>query len=87
MKKNIVSLEQLNEYREETTREIDMPDGTKRAVQMTTNLWADLDFLRVVENLLEPEIATFALEEMELQDATFNRAFRGVVAHFANRWT
>ena len=79
--------DKLNDYRENNTRDINMPDGTKRAVRMTPNLWEDLEFLRLVENIQEPEIAAFALEEMSLQDVTFDRAFRGVVAHFANRWT
>lgn len=78
--------EQLQAFRDETTREVLMPDGTQRAVRMTPNLWEDLEFLRVVEDIQEPEIAVFALEEMELQDVTFDRAFRGVVAYFANRW-
>jgi len=34
----------------------------------------------------QAEIAKFALEEMTLQDVSFERAFRGVVAQLANLW-
>lgn len=79
--------QQLNNFREDNTREIDMPDGSKRAVRMTPELWNSLEFIQQFEGLTTAQIATFALEEMTLQDATFDRAFRGIVAHFANRWT
>ena len=79
--------EELNQYRDENTREVDMPDGSKRAVRMTGPLWNSLEFIEVFENITEAEVSAFALEEMELQNVTFNRAFRGIVAHFANRWT
>ena len=53
---------------------------------MTPNLWEDVEFLQVMEGITTLEIAEFALEEMELQSETFDRAFRGVVAHLSNRW-
>ena len=79
--------EQLNQFRDENTRDIDMPDGSKRAVRMTPDLWQSLEFIQLFEGLTTAEVATFAQEEMTLQDVTFDRAFRGIVAHFANRWT
>ena len=63
-----------------------MPDGTTREVRMTPDLWDDVEFLQVMEGIKTQEIAEFALEEMKLQSETFDRAFRGVVAHLANRW-
>lgn len=73
--------------KKENVRPVAMPDGSTRKIRMTPDLWADLEFLRVVEGISQEEIATFAMEEASLQDATFERAFRGVVAHLANRWT
>ncbi|QDU80735.1 hypothetical protein Pla110_24680 [Polystyrenella longa] len=77
----------LNQYRDDNTREIDLADGSKRSVRMTPLLWEKLEFLQIVEGVTTAELATYALEEMTLQDVTFDRAFRGVVAHLANRWT
>ena len=82
----IVTTEAVAEFRERNTRDIEMPDGTKRAVRMTPELWNSLEFILEIEELNEPQIATFALEEMTLQDVSFDRAFRGIVAHLANRW-
>ncbi len=82
-----MTIEKLNQFRDVNTRQVEMPDGTKRLVRMTPTLWDDLEFIRLLENIQEPEVATFALEEMELQEVSFDRAFRGVVAHFANRWS
>lgn len=78
---------QLNQFRDDNTREIDMPDGSKKAVRMTPELWSSLEFIQLLEGLTTAQIATFAEEEMMLQAVTFDRAFRGIVAHFANRWT
>lgn len=80
--------EKLAEFRDENTREIEMSDGSKRAIRMTPLLWEKLEFLQVVEQgLTTAELASYALEEMTLQDITFDQAFRCVVAHLANRWT
>ena len=78
--------ETVEQYRDENTREIHMPDGSTREIRMTPGLWEELEFLRLVEDIQEPEIAGYALEEVSLQNVEFDRAFRGVVAHFANRW-
>lgn len=79
--------EQLQNYKSTNSNEVIMPDGKTRTVRMTPDLWKDVDFLQVMEGITTQEIAEFALEEMELQKETFERAFRGVVAHLANRWT
>ena len=84
---NIVPQTTLDQYRNDNTREIELPDGSKQSVRMTPLLWDNLRFLQLIEGITTTEIAAFAEEEMSLQDVTFDRAFRGVVAHFANRWT
>tara|TARA_R110002073_G_scaffold8027_19_gene44878 strand:+ start:14357 stop:14620 length:264 start_codon:yes stop_codon:yes gene_type:complete len=83
----IVTQEKLERYRDEGTREITLPNSTKQSVRMTPELWQAFDDLMILEPFDETEVARFALEEVELQNVTFDRAFRGVVAHFANRWT
>jgi hypothetical protein len=82
----IVDEETVNNYREENTREIRMPDGTCRAVRMTPDLWQSLEFLELWDIMRQEDLAVFALEEMTLQDVTFDRAFRGVLATAANLW-
>lgn len=83
----IVTNKEFEEYKTENTRPVPMPDGSTKDVRMTPDLWADLEFLKVVEHITTEELVQFALEEVELQSVTFDRAFRGVVAHLANRWT
>ena len=77
----------LTQYRDDNTREVELPDGSKRAVRMTPLLWDNMEFLLLVEGITTTEVATYALEEMSLQNITFENAFRAVVTHFANRWT
>lgn len=79
--------EKLQQFKTSNSRPIEMPDGTVRTVRMTPALWEDVEFLLVMEGITTICMAEFALEEMELQNATFDRAFRGVVAHLSNRWT
>lgn len=79
--------EKLKDFKSNNTRSVPMPDGSTREVRMTPELWDDLKFLRVVEGISPEEIAGHALEEVELNNVSFDRAFRGVVAHLANRWT
>jgi len=40
-----VTQENLVTYRDNNTREIEMPDGTNRAIRMTPDLWESLEFL------------------------------------------
>ena len=82
----IVSHEELSDFRDENTRSIELPDGTSVAVQMAPELWDSLEFIEAFENLTPTDIAGFALEEAELHNISFNRAFRGVVAYIANLW-
>lgn len=79
--------EKLNEYRDANTREIEMPDGSRRSVRMTPELWNSWEFVMEMEGLTEVQLAGFAQEEMELQEVPFDRALRGVVAYLANLWT
>jgi len=81
-----VTQEKVNQFREETTQEITMPDGTKKSVRMTPDLWNSLEFLESWEFMSPTELAGYALEEVELQNVSFDRAFRGVVAHVSNLW-
>lgn len=76
----------VSQYREENTREIRMPDGTRRAVRMTPDLWNSLEFLELWDIMSQEELAGFAVEEVALQNVTFERAFRGLVATVANLW-
>jgi len=82
-----VTQDNLTQYRDDNTREIELPDGSKRSVRMTPLLWDNMEFLLLLEGISTTEVATYALEEMSLQNITFDNAFRAVVTHFANRWT
>lgn len=84
---NIVTTEVLNEYKATSTRTIKMPDGSPKDVRMTPDLWRLFDALKVIEGITESQIAGYALEEVELQGLSFDRAYRGCVAHIANLWT
>lgn len=79
--------EKLQQFKTNNSRPIEMPDGTVRIVRMTPALWEDVEFLWVMEEITTTCMAQFALEEQELHGVTFDRAFRGVVAHLSNRWT
>lgn len=79
--------QQLEAYRDENTRQIKMPDGSLWEVRMTPQLWESLELLKSVDGVTEGQLGIHALEEMELQPVTFDQAFRGIVAHLANRWS
>lgn len=84
----VVDNKYLELYRQHNTREIDVGGGQKRTIRMTPLLWENLKFLEVVEGMKTSDLAIFASEEMQLQPgACFEKCFRGVVAHLANRWT
>jgi len=82
-----VTQKTVTEYRDENTHEVELPDGSKRAVRMTPLLWDNMEFLLLLEGITTTEVATYALEEMSLQNISFDNAFRAVVTHLANRWT
>jgi hypothetical protein len=73
-------------HRSEHNREITVAAGVRWRVQMTGDLWNSLDFLKSFEGVTEAELAIYALEEMVLQEISFDEAFRCCVAHLANRW-
>lgn len=81
-----MSEQTLSDYREENTREVVLPDGSKRNVRMTPLLWDNLEFLMLLEGITPTEVAGYALEEVELQSISFDNAFRAVVTYLANRW-
>lgn len=83
----IVTHEKLQKFAEANTRAIKLPDGSSKAVRMSPDHWEEVEFLKIVEAISTQDMAKFALEEMELQDVTFDEAFRMIVAHLANRWT
>ena len=82
-----MSQDHLTQYRDNNTREVELPDGSKRAVRMTPLLWENMEFLLLLEGITTTEVATYAQEEMSLQNIPFDNAFRAVVTHLANRWT
>lgn len=82
----VITEQQVNEYRDENTREVELPDGSKLAVRMPPLEWSNFEFLKSVEGISERAISAYALEETGLQDVTFDQAFRMVVVYLANRW-
>lgn len=84
----VIKNKDLHLYRKQNTRPIDIGGGQTRIIGMTPLLWDNLEFLQVVEGMTTPELARFAFEETQLQPGeSFEKCFRGVVAHLANRWT
>ena len=84
---NIITYEQLNDYKAASTRTIRLLDGSTKAVRMTPEHWEILEALKILEGFNETDIAKFAEEEMILQEIDFDDAYRCCVAHLANRWT
>jgi hypothetical protein len=84
---NLVTHQELNDFKAAGTRTIRMPNGTARDVRMPPHYWEIFDALKLLEGFTETDIAKFAEEEVSLQDITFDKAFRACVAHFRNRWT
>lgn len=86
---SLVTEQELNDYREECTREVQMPDGTVRSVRLPPEIWEDVDFLNGVEGITTEELVPLALDELKHQPGSisFDYAFRIVVVHLANRWT
>ena len=84
---NLVTHQELTDYKTTGTRSIRMPDGASREVRMPPEYWGVFDALKILEGFTESDIAAFAQEEASLQNTTFDRGFRCCVAHLANRWT
>jgi hypothetical protein len=84
---NLITHKELNTYKSAGTRTIRMPNGSSQDVRMPPEYWELFDALKVLEGFNETDIAVFALEEAALQNTTFDRGFRGCVAHLASRWT
>lgn len=83
----LITNKQREEYRRENTRWIDVGQGELRQVRMTPQLWEELEFVQVMEGVSTSDLSVFAREEMELQNISFDNAFRAVVVHLTNRWT
>lgn len=75
----------IDYYRPEHNRTIFVA-GQPWEVQMTGPLWESHELLKQVEGITENELAIYALDEMIVQSVDFDTAYRGVVAHLANRW-
>ncbi len=73
------------EFQNEETRLLELPDGTKRLVRMDELFWWNVQFLYVVEGYTEQQISAWAIEEMELQNLSFNDAVKCVVATLGNQ--
>lgn len=84
---NIIELNNHPAWRQANSREIELPDQSRANIFMPAERWHELEFLELVEGIKQPELAMFAIEEMSLQDVSFEEAFRGVVAHLAGRWS
>ncbi len=82
----IVNETQLQKLRDENTRDVPLPDGTTVPVCLPGELWEEVQFLEVVDEIPMREMSAFALEEMELQNIDFTSAFRCIVVHLAARW-
>jgi hypothetical protein len=84
---NVISKQELENYREESSGDVRLSDGSMRSVRMTERLWNGLELIQVLEGLSQEDLSDFALEEMEINpDVTFNRAFRGIIASITNAW-
>ena len=67
-------------------RELVMPDNSKRPVTMSKFDWENADFLILCDERSWAELVGYAIEETELQNLTFDEAFRCVTAYLANQW-
>lgn len=76
----------VNTFRDENTRDVALPDGTRRALRLTPDLWEYKDAIEALEGITEAELSAHALEEMDLQSLSFDLAYRCIVAHLVNRW-
>lgn len=76
----------VKNFRDENTRDVVLPDGSRKPVRLTPDLWELKDVIESLEGISEGELSGFALEEVELQDLSFDLAYRSVVVHFVNRW-
>ena len=82
-----MSIRLLSEHREKNIREVKMPDGSITQILMSADLWRLHDAVKLVEGINESDIAAYALEEAELQNITFEEAYRACTAFLAERWT
>lgn len=83
----LIEYEQLQKYKHDNTKWLDVGNGEMRQVRMTPQLWEELEFVQVMEGVSTAKLAEFAREEVALQDISFDQAFRAVVVHLTNRWT
>ena len=82
-----LSVVDFNNYREDNTRSIELPDGTNETVTMSEDLWEWYDIiLSFDEKMTPPKMAEHALEEVKLQNLSFEKGFRCIVSHLAGHW-
>ena len=82
----IVTQQKLSEFKDENTREIETSQGPMQ-LRMTPTLWEALEFVEVFEELTTYQLADDAFDWMKSNpEESFDRCFRGVVAHLYNLW-
>ncbi len=76
----------LHKKQDQNTRKVVLPDGTRRELTLTPDLWEYKETIQALEGIPEADLSGHALEEMEHQGFSFDLAYRCVVAHLVNRW-
>ena len=75
---------QIEEWLETETRDLPMPDGSTQPLTGFKLLWSKVDSLVLLNGYARLELVEFALEEVRLQNVSFDKAFTGVVAYLDN---
>ena len=76
---------QTDFWLESQTRDVALPDGSKRPVRAPRLLWEKADSLVLQGDCTPAELVAFALNEVALQGIHFDAAYRSIVAHLDNR--
>lgn len=72
---------QTEAWLESQTRDLPFPDGTMRPFTNTKLMWETVDSLILIAGYSYANLVEFALDECELNNVSFDRAFPGVVAY------
>lgn len=83
---NVITQEELSQYRQKNTRRIECSDGTTRDVFMSPSMWIHYEFVKAFEPLTDEQLRRFALERMRHEACDFNTAFQMIVAYFTRLW-
>ncbi|MEO9596040.1 hypothetical protein [Rhodopirellula bahusiensis] len=82
----MINNQQLQAYRRENTRTIEVGDNQTETLRLPPELWEWLPIIELGDGYGTRELAAFACEEMRLQEFSFEQAFRCVVAFLANQY-